>query len=307
MNRVFVFLQKYSDWLEAYSVIEQNSESPVFCYFLENNRNDYNSVKAVFDFITNEKASYYPLKNIQEMEASLAALKDGDILVAPFCRIRSFWRATKRLKLKIQTICLSESLPESFGLIGYRLGFRGRTLKTKLALPLLVLYDTINKPDIGYFPYSKIKNPFVKESFKAAFPPLSTKKQNFINEITGGTKRPLIVSGWGYNLENMVNHLKLKKYIATSKGMELVIDGNKIPITERICSEEVLLSGCVSNIIGYNSATMIWAKYLFPDIKIECFETNLLNKLCGKFGKFSRKTFRQIGLELKNECKEMLD
>lgn len=307
MERIVIFIQKYSDWLEAYSVIKENPELPIICHFVENERNDESSMKSIFEYLTNAKVIYLKYENFLEMEAAFSTVKDGDIFVAPLCRFRSLWRTVKKSSKRIRMVCLSESLPESFGLIGYRLGFQGRKLKTKLALPALVLYDFLNKPEIGYFPYSKIKNPFVKSSFPASIPPLSPYKQKLIEELTGGKKRPLIVSGWGYNLENMVDQLGLTEYIATSKGLELVVDGQKIPINERICSEEVLLSGYVSYVVGYNSATMVWAKYIYPNISIDCYESLVLNKLCGKFGTYSKKTFEKIGIEVKMGKPEMMD
>jgi hypothetical protein len=318
MPNIVIILDKYSDWLEAYSVITANSTYDVHYHYVDNGRNDSNSIIHIFNDIVTESRKSYSYSYLTKTELFNAFsenlfqnVSSHDIFVAPFIRYRHLWKLIRKLPGNVTTVHLSECLPDAFGHIGYRIGFRGRKLKswlTWLTLPVAKLYAMFHRPDACYFPlYPPIKNTFVKKTYPAKQPPLIYSKAMQLKEITNGIRRPLLISGFGYSLEKMVKHLKLEQYIATSKHLEIIIDGKIIPLTERICAEEVLLSGYVSSIIGYNSSAMVWAKLLYPDMPIQCYKAKELDNLFGKFNEYAKRALEKSGIDLQEECKEMVD
>jgi hypothetical protein len=155
--------------------------------------------------------------------------------------------------------------------------------------------------------YPKVRNPFVRTTIQAAIPELNPEKKQFILQHAPGDKRPLLISGFGYNLQKMVTHLGVTRYIATSKDKEIIIDGRVIPLDDFICAEEVLLSGCVNEIIGYDSTAMCWA-YLLNNVKITCYEAKKLSEQYGFLnGYLTRRTMKKCGLTLLPQCQEMVD
>ena len=178
-----------------------------------------------------------------------------------------------------------------------------------LTIPIFSLFAYINKPDICFFPFkNKIRNTFVKKTIPAFLPELTESKKVFFQNSLKGEQRVLLIGGFGFSIQKMASYFKLDKYIATSKNKEIIIDGTIYPLTERICAEEVLLSGMVSKIIGYNSTVMIWAKMYFPNIEVLCFASSELNRQYGKyFEKFTREALNKIGVELLPENIELLE
>lgn len=316
MPKIVICLDKYSDYLEAYSAVVDYSNYDIHCYFVENERNTVNSVKSIFSEIDDSrqveiiaftnKAELFKHFFINDCELFNA----GDIFVAPFIRYRDLWKMVPELRNKnILTIHISECLPDSFGHLGYRLGFRGNNLKSWLTLPFAKIYAITHKPDKCYFPmFPEIRNSFVKETLPVLVPTLSKDKKQTILNLCKQECRPLLITGFGYDLEKMLSSLNLKKFIATSKNKEIIIDGNTIPLDYHICAEEVLLSGLVTEIIGYNSTAIVWAKKLYPDIPIHCFESLTLKKSYGfLYNILSKKSLQNIGINLLPENKSFVN
>lgn len=114
------------------------------------------------------------------------------------------------------------------------------------------------------------------------------------------------MGGFGYDYKRMAESLGLTRYVATSKHKEIIIDGVVHPLDDFICAEEVLLSGVVDKIIGYNSTAICWA-YRIGGIEIETYEASALNRQYGfLFGSLSRKTLAKCGINLLAEKKDFL-
>lgn len=320
--KAIICLEKFSDFLEAYSLFYDYKELvSVKIIYIENERNNKKAVESLFEEYKNnitfeyegyvDKTSFF-----NACKNSLSELTKGDILAAPYIRYRNIWAVAPEAREQgIITIHLSESFPDSFGRLGYRLGFRlvggfnvKGFIKQLCIIPFAYHYANTHKPDICYYNmFPAVKNDFVKETRKAFLPKVSERKKAFILDKINGEKRTLLIAGFGYNLQKMVKHLNLNKYIATSKDREIIIDGVRYPLEDYICAEEVLLSGCIDHIIGYNSTAMCWA-YLIGNIKITCYEAEKLSYLYGFLnGYLTRKTLKKCGITLLPECKEMID
>lgn len=317
-----ICLEKFSDWLEASSIFHYfKNINKVRIIYIENARNNRNAVENLFGNYKGTIAFSY--KGMDDREAffkciaeEMQELNKGDVLAAPFIRYRNIWTCVSEARKRgIITVHLSESLPDSFGRLGYRLGFRlvggfniKGLLKQLISIPIMYVFARKNEPDICFYNMADyLPNPFVKTTIKAYVPMVDSKKKAFLKSLVGEEKRPLLISGFGYNLEKMVKHLNVEKYIATSKDKEIIIDGKAYPLDEFICAEEVLLSGCANRIIGYNSTAMCWAMML-GNINIECYESRKLSQLYGFLnGYLSRKTLRKCNVTMLPECKEMVD
>lgn len=318
---VYICLEKYSDWLEASSVFSYlpNIEKVVVVFF-EDVRNNRKAVEDLFDcYKTNIKFEYKSFANRNDwfsyLENIVSEVNKDDIFVAPFVRYRDVWKLIPDIrKTGAVSVHLSESLPDSFGRLGYRLGFRiiggfkfTSLLKQLCFMPFAYFYATTHKPDICFYNmYPKVKNPFVKKTKQAVIPVVSQEKKKQIIALTRGEQRVLLLGGFGYDYKKMAESLGLSRYIATSKHKEIIIDGNLHPLDDFICAEEVLLSGVVNKIIGYNSTAICWA-YRIGGIEIETYEATALNRQYGfMFGNLSRKTLAKCGINLLAEKKDFL-
>lgn len=320
--KAVICLEKFSDWLEAYTIfVYYPMLKQVKLLYIENERNNKNAVESLFkEFKADKIFQYESCDNRDEffsaVNFSLLSLQRGDVLAAPFVRYRTIWSNVRNAKKKgITTIHLSESLPDSFGRLGYRLGFRlvgGFNMlgffKQLLSVPIMYLYALTHKPDICFYNMAPaVKNPFVKNTIRAAIPSLDLRKKEFLNTYLKNEKRILLISGFGYDLQKMVDNLKLDKYIATSKNKEIIIDGKPIPLNEFICAEEVLLTGLVKGIIGYDSTAMCWA-YRLGDVDIKCYHANKLSRQYGfMFGPLAKRTLKKCGVQLFPENKEFVN
>lgn len=319
--KVVICLEKFSDWLEAYSIFYYfRGIKSVTLLYIENARNNEASVRALFgelkgkvDFEyegTADRAIFF-----QKIGELLRTLERGDVLAAPYIRYRSIWAYVPAAREKgVTTVHLSESFPDSFNRLGYRLGFRlvrgfsvGKLLKQIAIMPFFYFYSASHKPDVCFYNMApKVKNPFVKKTIQAFIPKVDEAKKQYLQELTKGEKRPLLIAGFGYGLDKMVEYLKIDKYIATSKDREIIIDGKRIPLDYYICAEEVLLSDCSNRIIGYDSTAICWA-YRIGGIEITCYEASALNEQYGFMnGILTRRTMKRCGLTLLPECKEMI-
>lgn len=320
--KVLICLEKYSDFLEAESIFYYfNDIQEVELVYWENERNNTIAVRNMFyDFKEKICFNYISCENrlqlFEKANERLQGLHKGDVAAIPFIRYRNFWSLISAAKSEgIITVHLSETFPDSFGLIGYRLGYRmggklfsKKNLKQLIGIIPMYLYALTHKPDLCFYnlmPY--VHNPFVKETVQAVLPKISEYKRNFLQNIVGDKKRPLLISGFGYSLDKMVKYLNIQEYIATSKNKEIIIDGKIIPLDEFICAEEVMLSGCIDEVIGYNSTAIGWA-LLIGNIKITCYESTALNRQYGFFnGSLTRKTLKKCGIYLLGECKYMIN
>lgn len=319
--KVLICLEKYSDFLEAESIFYYFEDiQDVDLVYWENERNNTIAVRNMFcDFKGKIAFNYVSCNNrlqlFEKANERLRGLHKGDVAAIPFIRYRNFWSLIPLAKSKdIITVHLSETFPDSFGLIGYRVGYRMggkifsmKNFKQMLSLIPMYVYALTHKPDLCFYnlmPY--VHNPFVKETVQAVLPKISESKRNFFQNIGGNKKRPLLISGFGYDLDKMVKYLNIQEYIATSKNKEIIIDGKVIPLNEFICAEEVMLSGCVDEVIGYNSTVMGWA-LLIGNIKVTCYESEALNRQYGFLnGSLTRKTLKKCGVRLLTECKSMI-
>lgn len=318
---ITICLEKYSDWLEAYSILKYwEFFNNVTILYIENDRNNRQAVEALFyEFKSCHIFKYVKFKNkedfIDEIPNKINEMNKGDVLAAPFIRYRKIWKLVPcARKKRIITVHLSESLPDSFGRLGYRLGFRLGSvssfkglLKQLISLPVMYLYAIAHKPDFCFYNmYPAVKNTFVKKTLQAYVPTIEEEKKKLLNKLTDGEQRPLLVSGFGYDVDRMSNHLGLSKYIATSKNKEIIVDGEVYHLDRYICAEDVMISGCVNKIIAYNSTAVCWA-ILIGNIAIDCYESCALNTKYGfLFGMLSRKALRKCGVELKQECVHMI-
>lgn len=320
MQKAIILIDKYSDYLEASNLFVKNPlvEEATIIY-VENDRNDFISMKTVFTSAI--PSVHFHLKGFSRKEdlspyfyQSIANLVAGDVVAAPFIRYSELWKQIGTLrKNRIETIHLSECFPDAFGLCGYRLAFRsggGGMSKVKAFLSILyfVPFALKNKPDICYYPlYPKVRNPFVRNSRIAQMPALSNYKKEFFEKTCGNVKRKLLISGFGYDVQKMASFYNIDKYIATSKRKEIIIDGIQYDLQERICAEEVLASGKIDAICGYNSSVMAWSQTHFPEITVDCFEAKALNKKFGfLYGFLCKKIASKLGFSIQNECREML-
>ena len=318
--KVVICLEKFSDWLEAYSIFYYfKGIDAVKVLYMESDRNNEKAVRALFEEFKGNISFEYELARdkeewVQKIGASLGNLVCGDVLAAPLVRYRNVGAYVPVAREKgIMTVELSEGLPDSFGCFGYRFGFRLRggvnvinLLKQTIILPFFYFYSQTHKPDFCFYNMApNVKIPFVKKTIQAFIPKVEEKKKRYLQELTKGEKRPLLIAGFGYDINRMAAYLKVDKYIATSKMREIIIDGERIPLDYYICAEEVLLSDCSDRIIGYNSTAICWA-YRIGGIDITCYESPGLNVICGFYGTFTRRTMKKCGLALLPVCKEMM-
>lgn len=315
MHKAIVVLDKYSDWLEVYSALKPALFKELTIYTFKNNKTEKESLLPVFQSFLKEDVSISYIQSetfidlVESVKREIFSDTSTGLLIAPFIRYRHLWALVPLCrKQNIETVHISECLPDTFGPVNYRIAFRGAKLKSWLTLPFAAMYALMHKPDKCYFPlYPYISNPFVKKTEPVLPPALLPEKFKAISDLTGGENRMLLLGGFGYDVVKMAAYLKIEKYIATSKGLEIIIDGKFHPLDQRICAEEVLLSGCVSSVTGYNGSTMAWAKLLYPDMAIDCYESLAFNRQYGPyFNKFSIRALNKLGIKVKPECKEML-
>ena len=318
--KALLCFDKMQDWLEAYSILERYPQlSSVDIIYKENQRNNEVSVKSLFEDFKNRLVFHYiktvPNSFYSAIANGLEQLESGDIFAAPFIRYRNIWGLVPVTKRKgVFSIHLSESLPDSFGLIGYRFGFRWRNrnsifgcIKNLLSVPAMYLYAMTHKPDLCFYNmYPSVHNPFVKKTEVASVPHLSSSKMNLLKSLLGNEKRTLIVAGFGYNIQKMAYYYGLSKYIGTSKNLEIIIDGTTTPLSEFICAEDVLMGDFVDKVIGYNSTAICWA-YRIGGVEIECFEAPGLDETFGWYNYYSRKTLAKCGIQLKFACHDMIE
>jgi hypothetical protein len=321
MSKIIIILDKYSDWLEAYSVIKTYPKYNLHYYYKDNDtRNDSNSINCIFSNIVSnsvEIQSFACGTTNEELwdkaKKSLLTLESGDIFCAPYIRFPAYWKLLKSIPDDITTINLSDSFPDSFGYWGFGLGFGlgfgfWFRLRQFIKVPFRALYAITHKPDICFYPlFPNMKNVFVKQTLPVILPVLTMNKRQQILQITNGEKRPLLIGGFKFNVEKMAKYLKIDKYIATSKLMEIIVDGVKVPLNERICAEEVLMSGCVSAVYGYPSTVFAWLKHYCPEVETKCFWCNGLDHRYGFYNRFAKQSLRKIGIEMEKEPQEILD
>jgi hypothetical protein len=311
--KLLIYLDKYSDLFEAYSCIEFYSPADIKVIFLNNQRNSQDSVSSFLNNISSLKdssISFYPCdtreQTLSVTDSLFLEMCSGDIFCAPFIRYHSIWTFVRLARdRQIKTVHLSETLPDTFGLLGYRLGFRGRSLKSWLSSPLAVMYARMNKPDLCFFPMMpEIANPFVKDSRQASIPPLANEKLYHLKSIITDEPRTLLISGFGYDHFNMASASGCKRWIATSKNKEIFIDGNRVELPYHVTAEEVLMLKRPPRLISYTGTAVVWAKRIYPGLDIECYKASGLDYQYGSlYSVMASRSLNKIGIKVLPENK----
>lgn len=314
MRKAIIVIEKYCDWLDAFSIVKDYSNYSIELHFLENVRNDFFSINSLFSQFELKEIKIFGHQdkdyfiNVLPYEIAKYKFQPNDIVAMPFVRYISIWKALKKIPNFVITIHISEGMPENFGQIGYRLGFRSKKIKTWITLPFAKLFAILNKIDICYFPsYPFFNNPFTKVTRLVHIPPLVNSKKIVLEELLGPVKRPLIIGGFGFDVAKMAKVLELKYYIATSKEMEIIIDGVSIPLKERISAEEIIIGNYVSALFSYTSNVVVWCKRINPEIPIQCYKSSGINHFAGPlYSYFAKKALLKMGIKVLDEPKEML-
>lgn len=309
---MLAILNKYSDLLELYSAVECYRPTELTFAYIPGVRTSQNSLASMIAAwpLDNCEISYVERATHRELaEVILDASPRQNQVCAPFIRFRELWSTVPNLrKAKIRTTHLSESLPDTFGHLGYRLGYRGRSAHSLLSLPYFKIRALRCMPDGCFFPCApEIHNPFVKKTHQTSMPPLGSEQQNRIIELLGGKARPILIGGFGYDNGKMARHLGLSSYVATSKSREIIVDGVHIPLETHLCAEEILLAGVVSKVVSYTSTAVVWAKRWYPDLEISCYRASALDRKYGPiFSLLAARALRKMGVTVQPECRAML-
>ncbi|MFD2276212.1 hypothetical protein ACFSQZ_07015 [Rubritalea spongiae] len=320
---------KYSDWLEAWSLLTEDSYDEIIFHIIEDRRNNQQSVEKVVDELPVKRdVTIVAHGSKQEWMDAVGRcaleLKIGDTLAAPFIQYMYPWRLLgvgrgkkgvslahipRAVKAGVRTVHLSEGLPDSFGLLGYALGYRRLSWKSLPAVLLTPLYALLHKPDENYYPLAEyLANPFVKRTRSVTRPVLGVAKREVLDSYAGTEKRPLLIGGFGYSAEKMAKELGISSFWATSKNREIIVDGIAHATDIQISAEDVLLSGWVSEVVSYESTVVCWARCLEPEIKVSCYSAPALSKVFGPIYRIlAARTLSKIGVTVLPENQAMQD
>lgn len=287
--KVLFFFIKYSDYIEAYSELIKHKDY-LDIILLDKGRNNQTSMDIFISILPNikhiEVHTFFDFDvAIESLKLKAKSLQKGDVLIAPFIRYRSIWKILSLVRNKdIKTVHLSEPLPDSFGLLGYRLGFCNPKNSRYYYLSILpmVIYAFFHRPDFCYFPcMPNLPNPFVCKSLEPLKPPLPKAKEKLLRQLLGSEHRPLVIAGFGYDAIKMAESRGWDKFIATSKNKEIIIDGVYHPTPFFVTAEDILLFDSPTELLSYTSSAVVWARRWYPDLKIDCYHASKLNQQYG--------------------------
>lgn len=325
--RIGIYLNKYSDWLEAYSVLAAHPEAQeVHILHDDSGRCCRASVEPLFEqFKQGRQFSYEPVSPTHEevfdlLCAELRRMRKGDVLAAPYTRLTHTWRTDLHDLAKNQGVVrvqLSEAFPDTIPALFYEISFNNhvrwgatraqafwRSIKFT---PWVVHHAYRNVPELCYFELApELRNRYVRRTEPVVLPELPASRREWIEANLTGPKRTLLLPGAGYDLQKMVAALGLTRYVATSKARELHLDGQTLPLEWHLCAEEVILAGCVDRVVGYPSLAFGWARRLGIE-KLECYDSADMSKALGLgYGFWVRRALRSLGVEVKKQREDMM-
>lgn len=308
---MIALIEKYSDLLELYSAVISWRPETITFVFPSGHRTSIESIGQMIAAWTLPRGALFHEVNSRQEAATVSkrlAITDGH-LCAPFVRYREFWSLVPVLRRQgVRTTHLSEALADTFGHIGYRIGYRGRAWHTWISIPYFKYRALFCMPDECFSPCApEIRNPFVKTTHETLRPPLSRVQKSRILNLLGEKSRPLLLGGFGYDIEKMANHLGISTYVATTKSRGIIVDGVHIPLEMHLCAEEILMSGLVTKLVSYTSTAVVWAKRWYPELEISCYRARALDRQYGPIFSFlAAKALLKMGVIVQQECAAML-
>lgn len=305
-------IERHSDLLELWSAVDFYQPKVLTLIFINGERTTQQGVEnaiSSWHSVCGDIRVIPASSKAEQFKMLLDRPHGTEVICAPFIRYRQLWMAVPMFRASgIKTIHISDCLTDSFGQTGYRLAYKGRYLRSWLALPIYKIMSLRNLADECFYPCApEVQNPFARITRYASRPPLAEDLFTKLSSLLKGEKRPLLIGGFGYDCCKMADHLGLTRYVATSKMKEIIIDGERIPLDSHICAEEVLLTSRISQLISYTSSVVVWAKRWFPQMPIQCYQSSMMSKMYGPlFTPLASRTLRRMGVVVESECEPMV-
>ena len=187
---------------------------------------------------------------------------------------------------------------DSFGLLGYRLGFRLNNWQSIFKLPLVFL-GIIIKPDECFYPlFPSFKNPFVEQTLPAIVPSFNSSFTQYVRSLFAFDADILIVSGFGLSHQHLasLSGVSNSQYIASSKYMEVIVNGNEVKLNHYLTAEEILLCFPINRLITYESSAIAWTKKINSEIEITCYKAPGLLNFSPFYSFFIKKSLSRINI-----------
>jgi hypothetical protein len=301
---ITLVLDKYSDLYESYSAISHHGRKcSLVVFFRPSERIDSRTIElfmlssGLFDFVNSlEIISIDSWKKIEKH------LLPTDILIAPFIRYFDLYRLLfSSSQHNITTVHLSECLVDSFGPIGYRIGFQLNNWKSFVKIVPLAITYFFFRPDQCFYPLFPYRiNPLVKKTFHASFPVYDASYINYIRSLIPIYSDTLIIGGFGIDAHALaVYHGKEKTYVATSKHKEIFVNGKLITLPSHLSAEDVLAAHNFSVIISYESSVLCWAKIIRPNAEVICYRADGLKCYSPFINIYAKSVLNALGISVK--------
>lgn len=202
------------------------------------------------------------------------------IVALPTSVRRAFMDAIPLLRRSgIRSIEIPDGLNSAFGLLNHSLAIR---LQRNPITWLKTLRALVKTPgcvaDFSFFPFYPLNSFLARTTFPSAPPRIHRTKSEFLKNYLDDS-RPLLVGLEELSAGAMAEKLGIKRYLATCKEKNLIVDGRSIELPFYLCAEEVLASLNPLFTIGYASNAVVMAKKIHPERPV-CLLTGILDK-CG--------------------------
>ncbi len=238
-----------------------------------------------YDFTNKKVADYNSFLESYKNEFDLYALALG--------YNRPIYKLSRLLKERKETIVhISDGAPHAFSLFGYILGFRTRSIITFLKGCYIYFEYKKAKADVCFFSlypntccFSKKTLP-IKENLE-----YRPKGIESIKDI-----ETLVVSGWGMNTEELITYFDINNsYCASSKDLNININGKVIELEEYITGEDIVNFSNIKRVVGTASTVLLYAKNKYPHLEVDCVLTGVLNET---FGIFFESEWKKLGKKM---------
>ena len=299
MSKLVAYIKKPADKTEIFSIIKYFNINSLYLIANQNqlriNQDELNSWIKEFCL-----SGDIQLINIDELNLNdfICIIKkyNSKYVALPIGIHSLFYKSVQKLKRQGKIIIhLSDGTQDCFSLFRANLALRAKNIsgffKAIISYPIYLF----SKADFCFFQLYPLQSCYAKKTL----PIIKNRSINLENYLlTDSNIDTLLISGWGETVESLKQNLpENQPFIASSKGLEVIINNENFKTKKNITAEDIVDSLKIKYIYSSASTAAIYAKINYPNSYVKVFFNGSLNKFYGKTYEYEyKKIAKRLGI-----------
>jgi hypothetical protein len=206
------------------------------------------------------------------LKQQLSAIEPLTHVAVPIFVGSSFWGVVPWLRRRgITVVNISDGTVENTTILDSFLRLKLRFSDPFRIVKSLILPPTIRligRADLTFHPFWPTYSSCFSRRSEAEAPwVLSDAKRPLVDAILRDqAPQDLVIGGYEWPAARIAQEIGSESWVATSKGKELIVNGQAHPLPWFLCAQELLSVFRPTRVVGYSSDALAVARHFYPDV-----------------------------------------